>query len=53
VIPFLDESKLAVEKEERELLKLWIDHPNAQSEILYRGTIDGFASNVFHEKCDD
>jgi hypothetical protein len=32
---------------------MWIDWPNCTSELLYRGSEDGFTSQMFHQKCDD
>ncbi len=36
-----------------ELIKVCEFSPNDKFRLLYRGTIDGFRSSVFHSKCDD
>jgi hypothetical protein len=35
-----------------ELIKLCEFSPNDKFTLLYRGSRDGFSSNVFHSKCD-
>jgi hypothetical protein len=40
------------EQQLSELLKLCEFSPNDQFTLLYRGSRDGFGSNVFHAKCD-
>lgn len=41
---FLDESKLVLQPEEIGLLNMWIDLPDPTTELLFRGTDDGFLS---------
>lgn len=40
-------------KDDINLIKIWINLPNVQTDLLYRGTRDGFSSAKFHELCDD
>ena len=35
------------------LLKTWFGMPNAKFKLLYKGSRDGFFSQVFHSKCDN
>jgi hypothetical protein len=50
---FLEETKLLESRDDISLLKVWINLPNVQTDLLYRGTRDGFTCAKFHELCDD
>ena len=50
---FLEGTKLVESKEDKNLLSVWINEPNVQTDLLYRGTTDGFTAAKFHELCDD
>lgn len=50
---FLEGCNMLESKDDINLIKIWINMPNVQTDLLYRGTRDGFTSAKFHELCDD
>jgi hypothetical protein len=50
---FLDGSLLIDNRGDANLIELWINLKEIQSELLYRGSRDGFGAATFHELCDD
>jgi len=50
---FMKESIIATTNEEKNLIKSWFDKINIRTELLFRGSVDGFRNSAFHAKCDD
>jgi hypothetical protein len=50
---FLTDSLLASETVAKELIKSWIDNEIIQSELIYRGSDNGFTTEDFHYCCDN
>jgi len=49
---FLPGSLIVKSNDELDLMKEWLNKSYIVSELLYRGTKDGFSASVFHSKCD-
>jgi len=49
----LDGSKILESRMDADLIAIWTDVKEIQSDLLYRGTRDGFTASKFHELCDD
>ena len=50
---FLEDTKIVESKDDINLLSVWLNIPKIQTDLLYRGSRDGFTSAKFHELCDD
>jgi hypothetical protein len=50
---FLEDSELVTSPDEVLLISAWINIDNVQTDLLYKGTKDGFTAQKFHELCDD
>jgi len=46
------DSKIVKKHSDASLLKKWISNGTVKFKLIYRGSRDGFTSDVFHKKCD-
>lgn len=47
------DSKLISGNFELDSLNSWLNYPNLKTNLLYRASVDGFTSDVFHSLCDN
>ena len=50
-IDFLKDSVLVNSVKKQKLLMKWINKPNVKSDLLFRGSRDGFSANTFFNTC--
>ena len=50
-IEFLRDSEIVNSAKKQRILMKWIGKPNVKSDLLYRGSKDGYLANTFFNTC--